>query len=166
MPNNSFSNAQPRNMVPPPAMGMGVPLLSTMLLANGAPEFSGRPEDWREFSRDFLEYMENACLGSQGMVSDQQRLMLLGNCLDKRTQRSLRTKRDINPDLTFEDYWRELKTHYGGDMDGNRRRAWENISLENPRELDIHTLHAFETELGAAIQRNPHLTEVEIEKKS
>ena len=99
------------------------------------------------------------------MVSDQQRLMLLGNCLDKRTQRSLRTKRDINPDLTFEDYWRELKTHYGGDMDGNRRRAWENISLENPRELDIHTLHAFETELGAAIQRNPHLTEEEIEKK-
>ena len=123
MRNNAFANPPSGNMMPPPPVAIETALLSTMLLAKGAPEFSGKPEDWREFSRDFVEYLDNACAGSQGLVSDAQKLMLLGTCLDKRTQRTLRTRREVNPDLTFDEYWRELKTLYGGDMDGNRKRA-------------------------------------------
>ena len=146
--------------------GYGTPILPTMLLSQGSPQFSGMPEDWRDFSRDFQEYLDTACVGSQGVVTDQQHLKLLGFCLDKRTQKHLRTKRDLNPDLTFEEYWRELNALYGGDVDGNRRRAWENVSLDGAKELDPQTLRAFQTDVEAAVARDPSCRTMKSNKKN
>lgn len=141
------------------------PLLPAMLMSHGCPTFSGDAVDFRDFARDFSEYLENACAASPGRATDQQCLALLGQCLDKRTQRHLRTQRDLRPDMTFEEYWSEFARLFGGDSEGLRRREWESVSLEADRELDLPAWKAFESDVVAAVTRDPHILDDEVEKK-
>ena len=137
-----------------------------MLLAQGVPKFSGAEGDFRDYSREFPEYLNNLNAATPGGLTDTLCLTVLASSLDERSQRHLKTQRELRPDLTYAEYWGELCKVYGLGTEDRRKREWDSIGLDLAGgDLGLLALTVFQSDIAAAVVRDPHILEEEIERK-
>ena len=95
-------------------------------LCGVAPQFSGKSEDWYQFSKDWEQYQQLiATMGGpgRGQVPDFAMLKILEDSLDPLTKKDLQLKRELNPQLTYKDYFTGLEREFTRDMSRKHRSS-------------------------------------------
>lgn len=112
-----------------PVMGIAHPLLSEALKASRVRRFSGHPEDFEEFEREWnfhLKLMHGSCPGA---LPDAVVLMNLKNFLDEASAALLQGKMALDPDLSYYAFFEELKAKYLRDARSVHRQNWRTVRL-------------------------------------
>ena len=142
----------------PPSCGRGgaVPNYSALLgpvIQSSRPEkFSGYDEDWAEFEVAWRAYAELIHFQFPLLPDKWWLTVVLKPVLDQASTLKLDNMMHLNPNLTFNEFWRELERTFGRDMAERHRREWESIKLDTYAELSLrdfrqHVSH-WESALG------------------
>ena len=131
-PPSALQNAQARvNMIGqnPTVVGVANPLLSEALRASRVRKFSGKAEDFEDFEREWVFHLKLMHGASQGVLPDAVVLMTLRNYLDEASAALLQGKMCIDPDLSYYEFWDELKSQLMRDARTMHRQNWRAVKL-------------------------------------
>lgn len=112
-----------------PVVGFASPLLSEALRASRVRKFSGRAEDFEDFEREWTFHLKLMHGASQGTLPDAVVLMTLKNYLDEASAALLHGKMCMDSDLSYYDFWDELKSSFLRDARAIHRQNWRAIKL-------------------------------------
>ena len=112
-----------------PVMGVAHPLLSEALRASRVKKFSGRAEDFEEFEREWQFHLKIMHGASPGTLPDAVVLMNLKNFLDVASSALLAGKMALDPDLSYYQFWEELKSKFIRDARAVHRQNWRTVRL-------------------------------------
>jgi hypothetical protein len=105
-------------------------LLNDIIKSHIIKKFSGRPEDFDEFARqwDRLLGLISDSMGKEAL-SDAYCLAKIQEYLDPASLALLETRRLQNPNLGYYDFWDEFKGRYQKDVQASYRRNWQQVRL-------------------------------------
>ena len=104
-------------------------LLSEALRATRVRKFSGKAEDFEDFEREWNEHLKIMHEASQGTLPDTVVLMTLRNYLDDASAALLHGKMIVDSDLSYYEFWDELKSTFMRDARAIHRQNWRGVKL-------------------------------------
>ena len=110
-------------------MGFTNPLISEALKNSRVKKFSGRAEDFEEFERQWNFHLKLMASASQGDLPDALVLMTIKNFIDDASATLLNGKLAIDPDLSYDDFWSELRSRFLRDARATHRQNWRSTKL-------------------------------------
>ena len=129
------------------------------------PLFSGLPEDVAKFVRDWTERETLIRSSSNFPVTDFSMLMEFRSCLDEATAETLKSRMDLEPGLTYNQYWDSFRQEWGQDAQKQNRADWQKIRLEctGPAgaEVSLSNWRKFQAKFLAARRRVSDRTQAE-----
>jgi len=145
-----------------PTFGMFNPMLNNLFTQLKAPQFTGKAEDWQNFKKEWLKYL-NLLKSSTpgGQLPDNVLLQALKSSLDTQTQRILVKREELDTSITYIQFWGELETEYETDLTNKHRAAWKSVKLDDPENLTFKNWRKFITEFEIRRNRIEDWTEIE-----
>ena len=110
-------------------VGVANPMLSEALRASKVRKFSGRAEDFEDFEREWNFHLKLMHQASSGMLPDTVVLMTLKGYLDEASAARLNGRMCIDPDLSYYDFWDEMKITFVSDARNIHRQQWRGVKL-------------------------------------
>ena len=112
--------------------GVKVPkkILADALKGTIVQKFSGRPEDFEDFERQWNLHLKMIYGASQGTeLADVVVLMTLRQYLDEASSAMLDGRLNVDPDLSYYDFWDDMRSRYLRDARMMHRQNWRSIRL-------------------------------------
>ena len=111
-------------------MGMANPILTEALRSAKVKKFSGRAADFGEFEKSWNLYLRLMYGASGGPLPDDAVLLTLMGYLDEASATLLSGKMDLNPNLSYYDFWQDLRSKFVRDARAMHRQNWRNVQLQ------------------------------------
>ena len=93
------------------------PLINKVLAQMALPKFWGKSEDWPAFKKLWRKYLGIIFLIAHGQdVPDGVLLEILKATLDAHTKKLLQKREELNPALTYQEFWAELENEFECDL--------------------------------------------------
>jgi hypothetical protein len=105
------------------------------------------------------------CPGGVDAMADIPILETLRGCLDQGAKNRLAAALERNPQLTYNEFWRDLEREYSRDLTSHYRREWEKVTLGGVRRLTPQMWRIFESEFSLKATRVGDVTEREMEER-
>ena len=105
-------------------------LLNDVLKSTTIKKFSGLPEDFDEFTREWEGYLQliSDAMGEEAL-SDAYCLARIREHLDPASLALLDTRKLQNPKLGYYAFWSEFKGRYQKDVQASHRRNWLQVRV-------------------------------------
>jgi hypothetical protein len=110
-------------------VGVANPLLSEALKNSRVKKFSGRAEDFEDFERQWNFHLKLMASASNGVLMDAVVLMTIKNFLDDASATLLAGKMAIDPDLSYDEFWSNLRSRFLRDARATHRQNWRATKL-------------------------------------
>jgi hypothetical protein len=116
--------------------------LSAALLGAMPAKFSGEPEDWPEWKRRWLAFLENV---EEAMpnISDPQMLTIFRGLLDDASVHKLEAEQLLDVDISYDEFLAMLDLEFGGDNVANLRSKWYSLRLKHAGSLRLSDWRSF-----------------------
>ena len=114
-----------------PQMNMAAmhPVLASIWQKMKKPNFSGCPEDVPQFVREWSEVEAVIRSSSIYPVNDLAILIELRGCLDAASAETLKAHMELNPQLTYHQFWEDFRRQWGVDTQKQNRADWRAVKL-------------------------------------
>ena len=128
------------------------PALLALQQAAKVPYFDGDDRHWVEFARDWVKYSAYALIGApDGPMGNVLKRDILINCLHGVLRKRYEARILAQPNLTFEEVWKDLEDHYQVDDPHRWRREWGQVYLaQRGEEIKLKDLLFFESAFETA----------------
>ena len=111
-------------------VGVANPILSEAIKASRVTKFSGKAEDFEDFERQWNFHLKLMHGASNGILPDSAVLVTLKGYLDEASATFLDGKLMLDPDLSYYQFWDELKSKFLRDARTIHRQNWRAIRLQ------------------------------------
>ena len=116
--------------------------LSSALLGVMPAKFSGEPEDWPEWKRRWLHFLENV-EEAMPTVTGMQILTLFKGVLDEASLDKLEAEQIADPDVGYDEFFALVDLEFGGDNVANLRSKWYGLRLKHQGSVRISDWRRF-----------------------
>ena len=111
-------------------VGMANPILAEALKSTRVPKFSGKAEDFGEFEKQWKMHLKLMYGASGGYLSDDAVLLTLRQYLDEASATMLLGKLGVDPNLSYYEFWEELRSKFLRDARATHRQNWRAVRLQ------------------------------------
>jgi hypothetical protein len=130
------ATASPNMMVTMPVQ------LSAALLGAVPQKFSGDQQDWPEWRRRWLSFVENL-LEAMPTVTDTQLLTIFKGVVDDASVEKLEGEQFRDPDLSYEEFFATMDLEFGGEDHTNLRSKWYSLRVRHAGSLKLRDWRSF-----------------------
>ena len=149
--------ASPNMMVTMPVQ------LSTALLGAVPQRFSGDQQDWPEWRRRWLSFVENL-LDAMPNVTDTQILTIFKGVIDDASVERLEGEQFKDPDMTYEEFFASMDLEFGGEDHANLRAKWYNLRIRHAGTVKLWDWRGFSAPFFKLMAMVEDATEEEAER--
>ena len=114
----------------PQVMGVAHPMVSEALRISRVKKFSGKAEDFEEFEKSWNFHLRMMQGASNGPLSDAVVLMNLRGYIDEASGALLEGRMYNDPNLSYYEFWDELKAKYMRDARTTHRQNWRGVRFQ------------------------------------
>ena len=119
----------------PPPMPFAAPVVQQVLRNIVAPKFTGRAQDWPQFSFDWNRYLTKIAMGKE--IENALLLELWESVLDETNQKFLRMrqleKSETGGQLSYNEEFERVESKYSRDQNIGARKKWEEVVIFTPQ---------------------------------
>jgi hypothetical protein len=131
------------------------------LQGRAPPKFSGKQQDWLDFSLLFKAWMDELSGAIGFTLPDPMKLCRLTPLLDRASEQWIQTRREKGEILTFSQVWARLQVKFGALASTNLKSQWDKLTGPAPHQLTWDTWNAFVADFDQLRGRVPGLSEQE-----
>ena len=109
---------------------MADPFITALVKDVIRPKFSGRPEDFLEFSIEWDRYLGIITLDKGRELPEFLKMEILGGSLDPTNKVIMRAEQEKG--ITYRGFWEQLERRYLSDIQEYHRAKWHQVKLQLP----------------------------------
>ena len=119
--------------------------LSAALLGAMPARFSGEPEDWPEWKRRWMTFLDNVESAMPG-ITDAQVLTIFKGLLDEASVNKLEAEQMVDPDVGYDEFVATLDLEFGGENASNLRSKWYGLRLHHKGAVRLSDWRTFSSQ--------------------